>query len=118
MTDNILSLNVGQTSTASPVTYLADGVTPSGATYSAVSYAFSDPSATVVVNSDGVTALVTGVAASSGPISGAVSFTATDTDGAVSQWTQAFTIQTNGTQPPPPPSQLSQSAAVQFSTPA
>jgi hypothetical protein len=117
MADNILVLNVGQTSTASPLTYLADGVTPSGATYSAASYAFSDPSATVVLNPDGVTALVTGVAASASPISGAVSFTATDNDGAVSIWTQAFTIQTNGTQPPPPPTQLSQSSAIQFTTP-
>jgi uncharacterized protein (UPF0261 family) len=110
MADNILVLNVGQTSTASPLTYLADGVTPSGATYSAASYAFSDPSATVVLNPDGV-------AASASPISGAVSFTATDTDSAISQWTQAFTIQTNGTQPPPPPTQLSQSSAIQFTTP-
>ena len=117
MADNTLVLNVGQTSTASPVTYLADGVTPSGATYSAASYAFSDPSATVVLNPDGVTALVTGVAASANPISGAVSFTAVDTDGAVSTWTQAFTIQTNGITPPPPPSQLSQFSAVQFTTP-
>jgi hypothetical protein len=46
-----------------------------------------------------------------------VSFTATDTDSAISQWTQAFTIQTNGTQPPPPPTQLSQSSAIQFTTP-
>jgi hypothetical protein len=71
----------------------------------------------VVLNPDGVTALVTGVAASASPISGAVSFTATDNDGAVSIWTQAFTIQTNGTQPPPPPTQLSQSSAIQFTTP-
>ena len=117
MADNILVLNVGQTSQASPITYLADGVTPSGAAYSAATYTFSDPSATVSLNSDGVTATVTGVAASVGPVSGSVVFTATDTDGAVSTWTQAFTIQTNGNQPPPPPSQLSQSSAVQFSTP-
>jgi hypothetical protein len=119
MADNVLALNVGQTSQASPITYLADGVTPSGAAYSSVSYAFSDPSATVSINSDGVTATVTGVAPSTGPVSGSVSFTATDTDGAVSAWVQAFTIQTNGVQPPPPPppSQLSQSSAVQFTTP-
>ena len=115
MADNVLVLNVGQTSKASPITYLADGITPSGATYSSVSFAFSDPSATVAINPDGVTALVTGVAASTGPISGSVSFTATDTDGAVSTWTQAFTIQTNGAIPP---AQLSQSSAVQFTTPA
>lgn len=117
MTNNVLVLNVGQTSTASPITFLADGVTPSGATYSAATYTFSDPSATVVLNPDGVTAVVTGVAASTGPVSGSVSFTATDTDGAVSTWTNAFTITTNAVAPPPPPTQLSQSSAVQFSTP-
>lgn len=116
MANNALVLNVGQTSTASPITFLADGVTPSGATYSAATYTFSDPSATVALNSDGVTATVTGVAASTGPVSGSVSFTATDTDGAVSQWTVPFTVQTNAVTPPPP-SQLSQSAALQFSTP-
>jgi hypothetical protein len=115
MANNALVLNVGQASTASPITYLADGVTPSGATYSAAAYTFSDPSATVTLNSDGVTAQVTGVAAGTGPVSGSVSFTATDTDGAVSTWTQAFTIQTNGAVPP---AQLSQSSALIFTTPA
>lgn len=118
MANNVLALNVGQASTASPITFLADGVTPSGATYSGATYTFSDPSATVVLNSDGVTATVTGVAASSGPVSGSVAFTATDTDGAVSQWTVPFTVTTSAVAPPPPPSQLSQSAALQFSTPA
>ena len=118
MATNALVLNVGQTSTATPITYLADGVTPSGATYSAAVYTFSDPSATVVLNPDGFTALVTGVAASTGPVSGSVSFTAVDTDGASSTWTQAFTIQTNGAVTPPPPSQLSQSSGLLFSTPA
>jgi hypothetical protein len=117
MANNALTLAVGQTSQASPVTFLADGVTPSGATYSAASYTFSDPSATVVLNSDGVTATVTGVAASASPISGSVSFTATDTDGAVSTWTQPFTVQTTGVVTPPPPSQLSQTSALQFSVP-
>jgi hypothetical protein len=116
MADNILVLNVGQTSTASPITYLADGVTPSGATYSAATYTFSDPSATVVLNPDGVTALVTGVAASAGAISGSVTFTATDTDGAVSQWTNPFTI-TVSQIIPPPPTQLSQFSGLQFSVP-
>lgn len=111
-----LVLNVGQKSTASPITFLADGVTPSGATYSAATYTFSDPSATVVLNSDGVTALVTGVAASTaGAVSGSVAFTATDTDGAVSTWNAPFTILVNAA---PPPTQLSQSASVTFSTPA
>ena len=117
MPNNVLVLNVGQTSTATPTTFLADGVTSAGATISNAVYSFSDPSATVTPTGDGSTALVAGIAASSGPVSGSVSFTATDTDGAVSQWTQAFTVQTNAVTPPPP-SQLSQSAAVTFSTPA
>jgi hypothetical protein len=115
---NSLVFNVGQTSQASIVPLLADGVTPSGGTLSAVSYTFSDPSATVVLNADGLTATVTGVAASSGPVAGSASATVTDTDGAVSTWTQAFTITTNSvTPPPPPPTQLTQSISVQFSTP-
>ena len=114
MADNALVLNVGQTSTATPITFLADGTTPSGATYSAATYTFSDPSATVTLNPDGVTALVTGVAASTGAISGSVTFTATDTDGAVSVWVNPFTITVNSV----PPAQLSQSSALQFSTPA
>ena len=114
MQTNNLTLAVGQTSTATPVTFLADGTTLAGATLSGVSYAFSDPSATVAINSDGVTALVTGVAPSTGPISGAVSFTATDTDSAVSQWTQPFTITVTGIVPP---GQLSQSSALRFSDP-
>ena len=117
MADNALVLNVGQTSTASPITFLADGITSSGATYSAATYTFSDPSATVVLNPDGVTAVVTGVAASAGPISGSVSFTATDTDGAVSTWVNPFTITTNGVTPPPPLTQLSQFSALTFSVP-
>jgi hypothetical protein len=115
MADNALVLNVGQSSTASVITYLADGTTASGAAYSNVVWTFNDPSATVVPNADGITATVTGVAASTGAVSGSVAFTATDTDGVVSQWTQAFTITVNGATPP---AQLSQSAAVQFTTPA
>lgn len=115
MADNVLSLNVGQSSTASVVTYLKDGTTPSGAAYSNVVWTFNDPSATVVPNADGITATVTGVAASTGAVSGSVAFTATDTDSAVSQWTQNFTVTVNGAAPP---EQLSQSAAVQFTTPA
>lgn len=115
MSSNALVLNVGQTSQASIVPLLSDGVTPSGGTLSSVSYTFSDPSATVVLNSDGLTATVTGVAASSGAVSGSASCTVTDTDGVVSHWTQAFTITTNAVAPPP--AQLTQSVAVEFSTP-
>lgn len=118
MPNNSLVFNVGQTSQASIVPLLADGVTPSGGTLSAVSYTFSDPSATVVLNADGLTATVTGVVASTGPVAGTAACTVTDTDGAVSTWSQAFTITTNPvTPPPPPPTQLTQSIAVAFSAP-
>ena len=112
--DNALVLNVGQTSQASIQPRLADG-TPSGGTLSNVAYSFSDPSATVSLNSDGLTATVTGVAASSGPVTGTATCTVTDTDGVVSTWSQPFTIQTNAV--PPPPAQLTQSVAVQFTDP-
>lgn len=111
---NALIFNVGQTSQASIQPLLADGVTPSGGTLSNVSYSFSDPSATVVLNADGLTATCTGVAASTGAVSGSASCTVTDTDGVVSTWTQAFTIQTNAVVPP---AQLTQSVAVQFTPP-
>lgn len=111
MPNNVLVFNVGQQSTASILPLEADGVTPSGGTLSNVAYNFSDPSATVVLNPDGVTATCTGIAGSSGPVTGTATCTVTDTDGVVSQWTQTFTIQTNATQ------QLTQSVAVQFTTP-
>lgn len=113
--NNALVLTVGQTSIASLLEFLSDGVTPSGGVPSNVVFAFSDPSATVVLNADGVTATVTGVSASVGPVTGTVSFTVTDTDGAVSQWNQSYTITTNAVVPP---AQLTQSVAVAFSTPA
>ena len=52
MPNNALTLNVGQTSQASIQPLLADGITPSGGTLSAVSYSFADPSATVVLNAE------------------------------------------------------------------
>lgn len=114
MANNVLVFNVGQTSQASIVPLLADGVTPSGGTLSNVAYNFSDPSATVVLNPDGLTATCTGVAPSQSPVQGMATCTVTDTDGVVSQWQQAFSIQTNGA----PPAQLTQSVAVQFSDPS
>jgi hypothetical protein len=115
MPNNALTLNVGQTSQASILPLLADGITPSGGTLSAVSYTFSDASAIVVLNADGLTATVTGVADSAGvAVSGTATCSVTDTDGVVSQWSQAFTITTLGVVPP---AQLTQSVAVQFSTP-
>jgi hypothetical protein len=117
MPNNALTLNVGQTSQASIQPLLADGVTPSGGTLSAVSYSFADPSATVVINADNLTATVTGVAASTGAVTGVAACTVTDSDGVVSTWSQTFTVTTSGITPPPPPTQLTQSVAVQFSTP-
>lgn len=114
MANNALTLNVGQTSQASIVPFLADGVTNSGGVVSAVTYTFSDPSATVVANADGLTATVTGVAASTSSVSGSAACTVTDTDGVVSTWTQAFTITVNAVVPP---AQLTQSVAVSFTTP-
>jgi hypothetical protein len=70
----------------------------------------------VVLNSDGLTALVTGVADSAGvAVQGIATATVTDTDGVISQWSQMFTIQTIGVIPP---EQLTQSIAVQFTVPA
>jgi len=111
--NNALVLVVGQKSTASVVPLLADGVTPSGGVLSNVIYTFSDPSATLAL--DGFNADITGVAPSNGPVSGSVSCTVTDTDGAVSTWVQVFTIQVNAAAPPP--QQLTQSVAVEFTTP-
>jgi hypothetical protein len=117
MPNNALTFNVGQASQASIQPLLADGVTPSGGTLSAVSYSFNDPSATVSLNPDGLTATVIGVADSAGvAVSGVATCTVNDTDSVVSTWTQAFTITTIGVVPPPP-SQLTQSVAVQFTTP-
>ena len=115
MADNILVLNVGQTSIDTLTPRLADGVTPSGGVVSNVAVAFSDPSATAVLQPDN-TILFTSVVASTSPVAGSVSLTITDTDGAVSQWTVPFTVQTNAVAPPP--EQLTQSVANVFSTPA
>lgn len=115
MATGALVFNVGQTSQLSLTPLLADGVTPSGGVLSGVSYTFSDPSATVVLNSDGVTATVTGVAASTGAIQGSAACTVTDTDGVVSTWTVLYTITTSAVAPPP--TQLTQSVVGTFSTP-
>ena len=113
---NSVVLNVGQTSQASITPLLADGVTPSGGALSNVIYSFTDPSATVVLNSDGVTATVTGVAASTaGAVTGTAQATVTDTDGAVATFSQGFTVLVNAVVPP---SQLTQSIAVNFTTPS
>lgn len=111
--NNVLVLNVGQTSQASIVPLLADGITNSGGVLSNVVFNFNDPSATVVLNADGVTATVTGIAQSSGPVQGTATCTVTDTDSVVSQWSQVFSITTNAVEQ----QQLTQSVAVQFTDP-
>lgn len=117
MANNVLVLNVGQSSIDTITPFLADGVTPSGGVVSNVSVTFSDPSATASVQPDN-TILFTGVADSAGvAVSGSTSATVTDTDGAVSTWTTAFTVQTIAVTPPPP-DQSTQVVANVFSTPA
>lgn len=117
MQSNDLVLNVGQTSAVSITPLLADG-TPSNGVVSNANYAFTDASATVAPSADRATALITGVAPSTnGAVTGTASATVTDTDGAVSQWTQTFTILVNGTITPPPPEQLTQSVRVDFTDP-
>ena len=112
MADNVLNLVVGTPSTQTITPRLADGVTASGGVLSAVVITFSDPSATFVLNPDN-TATWTGVAASTGPVSGSTACTVTDTDGVVSTWTVPFTVNTSGGAPPPP-AQLTQSVANVF----
>jgi hypothetical protein len=112
---NALSLNVGQSSIGTITPLLADGVTPSGGTLSNVIWTFSDPSTTMVVNPDN-TATFTGVAA--GTASGTAACTVTDTDEAVAQFSQGFTVTVAAVVPPPPPTQLTQSIGVSFSTPS
>jgi len=113
MAINALVFNVGQTSINTIIPLLADGVTPSGGVLSNVVVTFSDQSATFVVNPDNTVAF-TAVIASTGPVNGSTAVTVTDTDGAVSTWTVAFTVTTNQVVPP---AQLTQSVTNSFSTP-
>lgn len=114
MPNNVLVFTVSQTSTDTITPLLADGVTPSDGVVSNLRVAFSDDSATAVVNGTN-TILFTAVAPSIGPIAGTTICTVTDSDGAVSEWNQIFTVTTN---PVVPPIQLTQSVANVFSTPA
>ena len=118
MPNNVLALNVGQTSVDTITPLQADGVTPSGGVLSNVVVTFNDPSASAVLQ-PGNTVLFTGLAATVGgsPVSGLTACTVTDTDGAVAQFSQSFTVLVSAT-PPPPPTQITQSIANVFSTPA
>ena len=108
----------GQISTDTITPYLTDGVTPSGGVVSNVVVTFADPSAKFVINPDN-TVTFTAVADTVGglPVDGKTAFTVTDTDGAVSQWKVSFAVLVN-ILTPPPPTQLTQSVANVFSTPA
>ncbi len=117
MPNNVLTLNVGQSSIGTITPLLADGVTPSGGTVSAASFSIpADPSFGAVDNGDG-TLTVTGVAASAAPVTGTASCTVTDTDGAVSPFSTSFTITVSAVTPPPPVATTA-SIAVSFSDPA
>lgn len=115
MPNDVLVLNVGQSSIDTITPFLADGVTPSDGVVSGVTVTFTDPSATFVINPDN-TVTFTAVAPTAGgvPVSGSVACTVTDTDSAVSTWNQAFTVFVNA---PVPPAQLTQSIANVFSAP-
>lgn len=115
MATNALVLIVGQSSTATIEAFLTDGVTLSGGVVSKQVFTISDPSLTLVVNPDG-TATITGVAASTGAVNGTAASTVTDTDGAISNWVQPFTVTVNAVKPPPP-KQITQVTGVSFSTP-
>lgn len=110
---NDVTLLVGQSTTGTIVPLEADGVTVTpGATVSHASFSLSDPSVSVVDNGDG-TVTITGVAPSTGPVSGTAQANVADQDGATGTFTQAFTVTVN-----PAPTGLTASIGVDFSTPA
>ena len=111
MANNTYVMNVGQSQPGVITPLLADGTTPSGGTVSNTVVTFTDPSATFAVSADGLTITFTGVAASTGAVSGSVAFTVTDTDGVASKWTDAITVTVNA-----PPAQLTQSAPIVVGT--
>jgi len=114
---NTLTLNVGQSSIGTITPLAADGVTPSGGTVSAASFSLPvDPSITAVDNSDG-TITITGIAVSVATVSGIASCTISDPDGAVSTFSQSFTVTVVGVTPPPP-SATTASIGISFTTPA
>jgi hypothetical protein len=110
MANNTYSMNVGQSQAGVITPLLADGVTGSGGVVSGTVVTFTDPSATFVLAADNVTITFTGMAANTAPASGSVAFTVTDTDGVVSQWTDAITVSVAAVVVPP--QQLTQSAPI------
>lgn len=93
-----LSLNVGQSSTGTVTPFLADGVTQTpGAVVTSATWSISDPSVSVATNAD-FTVTVTGVTATTSPVSGNVTAVITDSDGTVGTFTATFTITVGGGQ--------------------
>lgn len=90
-----LSLNVGQSSTGTIVPQKADGTPTVGATLASATWTVSDPAITVTNNND-FTLTVTGVSATTSPISGTVSATGTDGDGTPWSFSTTFTITVGG----------------------
>lgn len=116
MANNVLTLNVGQSSTGTIVPLAADGITPSGGAVSNPVFSIPpDPSFSALDNGDG-TVTITGLAASAAPVTGTATCTVTDTDGAVSTFSAFFTVNVTAVVPPPPVATTA-SIVVQFSTP-
>lgn len=89
-TMNTVTLQVGQTTTATITPLEADDLTVTpGAVVSNQKFSITDPAVSVIDNPDG-TAKITGNAA--GTVTGTVSATVTDQDGTVGQFTQGITI--------------------------
>jgi hypothetical protein len=117
MPNNVLDLNVGQSSTGTITPLLADGVTPSGGAISNAVFSIPpDPSFSATDNADG-TVTITGLAVSAAPVTGTASATVTDGDGVVSTFSTSFTV-TVAAGTPPPPTATTASIAVSFSIPA
>jgi len=101
MSLNAITLNVGQSTIASIIPLEADGTTQTpGASLHDQSYSISDPGITVTPNGDG-TATIAGTAATSGAITGTATATVIDSDGTSNAFSAQFTVQVNGTTPPP-----------------
>jgi hypothetical protein len=113
---NSLTLAVGQSSIGTIIPLLADGVTPSGGAVSNASFFIPpNPSFSAVDNADSTVTIV-GLAVSAATVTGTASTTITDQDGAVSTFSQSFTIVvTAGTTPPP--TATTASIGISFSTP-
>ena len=115
---NALVLTVGQNSILTPEPLVPGGGASSKGVISNLIFTFNDPSASVEGRPDGVSALVTGLLPSeNGPVTGTASFTIKDTNGAISNWIQAFTIEVDAPEATPAPLQLTESVAINFSTP-